>query len=164
MLLLYFCCCERGDQMCDQANYDEKIIEHLSSEITTQSGYLMTFRSRIAFTILIGPFVLLGSFMIAVEDGFKPQELKLGSIIAIAIACVCYVGIGGVGGFVDWQVTHQCNEWRRQISSIRRGTADTLDMTFEHTLIWVYIGSAVIVLFAFLSIVYLLSHIMGWTQ
>ena len=44
-----------------------EIIKHLSSEITTQVTYLSTLRSRVALTMLVGPFVVFGSFLFATK-------------------------------------------------------------------------------------------------
>jgi hypothetical protein len=40
------------------------LIEYLSAEISTLATNTMTFRSRITFSIFIGPFLILGSLII----------------------------------------------------------------------------------------------------
>ena len=37
-----------------------ELIKHLSAEITTHAEWLATLRSRMGFTILVGPFWFLG--------------------------------------------------------------------------------------------------------
>ena len=51
----------------ERAGLRAEVIKHLSSEIQNQSQYLMTFRSRIAFTVLVGPFIVLGSVLVAAK-------------------------------------------------------------------------------------------------
>jgi len=138
--------------------HEDKIIEHLSREIATHAGYLMTFRARVAFTILIGPFVLLGSFLIATDGKIPANRLGSDSIVAIVVACACYLALGVYGAMLDKHVTSQCNTWRQQINSIRMGSEDALDtLPFDHNPIKAYAVGVGLVLIAFLSMVYLLT-------
>lgn len=44
---------------------DLEIVKHLSCEITKHSEYLATLRSRVFFSVLVGPFVVFGTFLLA---------------------------------------------------------------------------------------------------
>jgi hypothetical protein len=48
---------------------NKALITHLSKEIETTSGYIATLRSRMAFTVMIGPFVVLGSLAYSSKSG-----------------------------------------------------------------------------------------------
>ena len=137
--------------------HEEKFIEHLSSEIAEHTRFLSTFRSRMAFTILIGPFVFLGSVLFATRGTFAIGSIGAGPIAAIVIACLCYVSLAAYGAMLDNQVTRQCNIWRRQIDLVRKGNQEKIaDIGFEYKPFTAYLIGLGLVLFGFLSIVYLL--------
>lgn len=141
--------------------HEDKFIEHLSRDIATQTSYLVTFRSRLAFTILIGPFVLLGSFLIAANGIVPASRLGVDAIVAIVIACVCYLVLGVYGAMLDNHVTRQCNTWRRQIDSLRKDSPEEIgDIGFEHKPFRAYLAGLGLVLLAFLSIAYLLKTLL----
>ncbi len=74
----------------------------------------MTFRARIAFTVLIGPFVILGTFLIATEGRLKSIEsFRLSFWLAAAGASGAYILLGVYGGLLDRRVMRQCDTWRR---------------------------------------------------
>lgn len=141
--------------------HEDKFIEHLSSDIANQTTYLNALRTRMAFTILIGPFVLLGSFLFATSGTVKPDRIGADTIMAIVIACLCYLSLGVYGGILDKHVTRQCNIWRRQIDSLRKDKTENIgDIGVEHKPIKGYLAGLSLVLLAFLSIVYLLKTLM----
>ena len=141
--------------------HEDKFIEHLSRDIATHASYLMTFRSRVAFTILIGPFVLLGSFLIATKGTVPASRLGVDAIVAIVIACLCYLALGVYGAMLDKHVTGQCNIWRRQIDSLRKDSPEEIDeIGFEHKQFRAYLTGLGLVLLAFLSIVYFLKTLL----
>lgn len=60
---------------------NEKMIEYLSKEIETLTTNIMLFRSRIAFSIWVGPYVLLGSIIeIPLKTGDEARFLVIGKI------------------------------------------------------------------------------------
>ncbi len=142
--------------------HEEKFIEHLSRDIATHTSYLVTFRSRVAFNMLIGPFVLLGTFLIATKGIVPASRLDVDAIVAIVIACLCYLALGVYGAMLDRHVTGQCNIWRRQIDSLRKDSPEEIDdIGFEHQKpIRAYLTGLGLVLLAFLSIVYLLKALL----
>jgi hypothetical protein len=116
---------------------EDKLIEHLSSEITTQATYLATFRSRIAFTVLIGPFVLLGSFIVANHGSSTKSDFNNHTVVALIVAFSCYVGLGIYGGCLDKHANEQCDKWRRLIIRISQGeTIQDSDFAFQHQSIY----------------------------
>ena len=141
--------------------HEDKFIEHLSRDIANHTTYLMTLRSRMAFTVLIGPFVLLGSFLIATKGIVAANSFGTDTALAIVIACLCYLLLGVYGAMLDKHVTRQCNIWRRQIDSLRKDRPEKIgDIGFEHKPIRAYLTGMVLLLLSFVSIVYLLKTLL----
>ncbi len=138
---------------------EDKLIEHLSSEITSQTTYLATFRARIAFTVLIGPFVLLGSFFVANHGSSAKDHFDGHVVAAIIVSFSCYVGLGIYGGFLDKHANEQCDRWRRLIIRISQGEAiQETDFAFPHWAVRAYVAGFLLVLGAFLPIAYIIFH------
>ena len=134
-----------------------EIIRHLSSEISTQSEYLTTLRSRVAFTILIGPFVVFGSFLLATKGAQAPSQLWKLQLAAAVVASTAYLAMGWYGSRLDRHVTEQCDRWRRAILKVsnneRLGEDDLL---FQHRNFIAYMTGIVLMLIAFASIALIL--------
>jgi hypothetical protein len=131
-----------------------EIIKHLSSEITTQATYLVTLRSRVFFTILVGPFVVFGSFLLATKDAaisphFGEKQLKVALIAAGA-----YLALGLFGAVLDKQVTDQCDRWRNTILKLSKHESldANRDLLFKHRTFWAYFIVWFLTLAAFISI------------
>lgn len=132
----------------------EKLIQHLSAEITSYTAYLAVFRSRIAFAVLVGPFVLLGSFVVATR-GAGVITLTRPVIIATGIGSLCYVALGVYGGLLDSHITRQCDLWRQQIVKISRGEEiHEAAVAFAHRGTRACVLGITLFLAAFLSIAY----------
>ncbi len=113
---------------------ENSLAEHLSAEITAYTEYLATFRSRIAFAVLIGPFALLGSYIVSKGSGtVNLSQLPISSVVFAILAVICYLGLGYYGAELDSHVTNQCNKWRRQIIKCSKGQpVDESEVLFEH--------------------------------
>ena len=139
--------------------YEEKLIKHLSSEITTQAKYLATFRSRIAFTVLIGPFVLLGSFIVATHGSSSKSDFHYHNVFPLLVSFFCYVALGVYAGWLDKHSNEQCDRWRRLIVRIAQGgTIQETDFVFRHHSRLAYVAGFILVLFSFLPIAYIVFH------
>jgi hypothetical protein len=132
------------------------IIEYLSSEITNHTEYLSTFRSRIAFSVLVGPFLILGSFAVANHERTFEINFDWKCAVAALIACACYIGLGFYGAELDGHVTEQCDKWRKAIAKAAGGSQITeCDLIFEHCPRSAYIYGIFLTLIAFAAITYL---------
>lgn len=138
--------------------HEDKLIDHLSQDIATHTSYLASFRSRVAFTILIGPFVLLGSFLIATKGEIPAVHLGLYDWAAIVVTCLCYLTLGVYGATLDKHVVQQCNTWRTQIELLHEDSSNKIgDIRFEHkNQVIAYFTALALVLVAFVAIVYVL--------
>ena len=90
-----------------------KLIEHMSKEIETLSTSALTFRTKSAFTIWIGPYFILGSVIVATKAKFKFTISNL-ELIGISLF-VIYVLLGGITGWIERHYWKRCNELRKGI-------------------------------------------------
>lgn len=96
------------------------VIAYLSKEIETTTNNLMTFRTKIAFAVLIGPFLVLGSFLVYVKG--IPFSLEPGPIgwLAIGFEGGCFLIIAYVCARIEGDGWRQCNEWRQAIAALHK--------------------------------------------
>lgn len=144
-------------------SHEEKLIEHLSSEITTHSTNIMTFRARLAFSILIGPFVLLGSFLLATKGSIPNVKMSPSGFIAMIVGALAYLGLGYCGARLDHHVTEQCNKWRQEIDRVIRGEPADMhieNMLFRHRSVVSYFAFFSLTLVAFISMSLFLRDIL----
>ena len=96
---------------------EDKLIEHLSKEIETQTNNLMTFRTRVSFAALIGPFFLLGSLIVAARRLPKAnnQWLIAGGLLLMILS---YLTLGWAASSIERHAWRQCNIWRGFIAEI----------------------------------------------
>ena len=131
------------------------LISHLSKEIEVHSQYLMTFRSRIAFTVLIGPFVIFGFLVTSkptATNYWGQEQMSLSAWIAFL-----YLMLGFYGSRLDQHGTDQCNKWRRAMLKISAGKdIDEKDLLIPDPLLWPYVAGFFGVLLIFASIGWLL--------
>jgi len=97
--------------------HEHKLIEHLSKEIETHTNNLMTFRARVSFAALVGPFVLLGSLLFAAKriPSASNGRIIIGGLIVMAL---CYLTMGWSAASIERHTWRQCNVWRRLIAKM----------------------------------------------
>ena len=143
----------------------EELIRYLSKEIETYSGHLMTFRSRIGFVVLVGPFVLMTSFLATsgefktdVFDAFWPRAV-------IVFVCVCYLGLGFLFYKVDIGIEAQCNKWRSLLRCLAKGekveSEKEKDFLSEPSAEYAYGWGFVLMMWIFLGLAYLVVQVRG---
>ena len=92
----------------------EKLIEHITKEIELITNNMAGFRTKSAFTIWIGPYVLLGSVILATEGSFTITK-SLMNIIAVVVVCVFYLALGVIAGMIERGAWRRCNTLRKSI-------------------------------------------------
>ncbi|HUN86626.1 MAG TPA: hypothetical protein VMU48_19760 [Terracidiphilus sp.] len=140
-----------------------EIIKHLSSEIKTQSAYLSTLRSRVALTILVGPFVVFGSFLVAIKGAQISPHFGEHQRIYAALAIGFYLAMGLYGALLDGQVTKQCDEWRGTIVKLAKNHSvgdNDLKFKYKHYPYIAYMIGWICILGAFISIALLLASLL----
>ena len=139
----------------------EEVIKHLSSEITSEMEYLASLRTRLAFTVLTGPFIIVGSVLIA----FRGPLVFRGShgrviFVAGAVALLSYMLLAVYCAFLDNHSTGQCNKWRRAIVSLLNGkNVDESELVFKHYAFRAYLSVFAIVVVAFVSLIFLVLQL-----
>lgn len=112
--------------------YEKELIEYLSKEIETHTNSLMTFRSRISFAGLFGPFLLLGSLLIATKHvpGTTVPATGYKWLVAGGGLFLSYLALAWSGATVEKHVWRQCNVWRGLIAEIAQG--EPVRLTAKH--------------------------------
>lgn len=107
------------------------LITHLSSEVATYSTSALTFRTRSAFTIWIGPYLLLGSILIATE---APVSFECTAWVIAAL--LVYVALGVVSGWIERHYWRKCNDARElivELTTEKGGERDrVLELMIDH--------------------------------
>ena len=143
----------------------DELIEHLSREIDRQTSDLMTFHSRMGFTVLVGPLLLIGAFLVATEGrvaiNWKALRDPLSILASISLIC-SYFGLGYYGGKLAQHMAEQCDIWRGDILKLAQGGKSSLkesDIKFERNMISTYLWGWFIILITFVSILILLAKL-----
>ena len=148
------------------ANHKE-LIEYLSKEIETHSGHLMTFRSRIGFVVLVGPFVLMTSFLATSGELKTDAFCRLGPWVVIFLVCAFYLGLGYLFYRVDIGIEAQCNKWRCLLRCLAKGeevaSEKEKDFLCEPRAKYSYGWGFVLMLFIFCGLTYLVIQVHGAT-
>ena len=105
----------------------KELIVSLSREIETTMKGITEFRTKIAFGMFAGPFVLLGSQIVAAKG--QPFSLTLPSMawLILGIAGGCFLLIGFIAAKVEAQAIDQCDEWRILIEELRQDPTVPID-------------------------------------
>ena len=98
------------------------VIEHLSKDIISLSGQGMTFRSRMGFTLLVGPFVMLGTLLVATKGELPAVRWDRTCTIAAVLGTIAYLCVPVWGAIFDSHVINTCNRWRRVLVRVSEGT------------------------------------------
>ncbi|MDE3018288.1 MAG: hypothetical protein KGI53_04670 [Nitrospirota bacterium] len=144
---------------------NDKLIEHLTKEIVTQSEYITTFRSRLAFAVLIGPFIILSTFVVATKDSLHLGVIDCSVTLALIITGFCYILIGLLSALLDSHVTDQCNKWRHEIIRLANGgDPEENSFLFKHELLPFYAAYFFLVLIAFSALCYIYWHLTSYAS
>ena len=99
-------------------NPNEELARHISRELVNRENLMFTFRTRIGFILLVGPFIVLGSAILAtggIRFGEDSWAVVWQPVTAIA---VCYVLLAVIGGVIEQQGCRQCNRLREHIVNL----------------------------------------------
>lgn len=143
-----------------EAHVNKELIQHLSKEIEAHTTYLTTFRSRIAFSVLVGPFVVMGAVIVGAKGTIAAIHFDWWVAIGTAVAVLSYILLGFFGSQLDQHVTEQCNVWRRSILRVHRGESiQDSDLVFVHrNQALAYLCFIILMLIAFIAIASVISR------
>jgi hypothetical protein len=144
--------------------FEKELIEYLSKEIETHTNSLMTFRSRISFAGLFGPFLLLGSIVVATKSipGPKAPVPLTSWLVAGSVLFLSYFALAWAGATVERHVWRQCNVWRGLIARISEGEPVKLtsaELNFKDSLRLGYLFTFGAMSFAFAGAVFIIRYL-----
>jgi hypothetical protein len=143
---------------------EREVLQHLSREITTNAQLMMTFRSRIAYTVWIGPFVVVGAYLLATKERpTSPHWDGLG-IASILLAVVFFAALAWVLADVEKHTWDQCNKWREKIALLHAGLKEPLrpaDLHFEPGLRLGYGLAGLFILLIFFTVLFAAIRFLG---
>ncbi len=104
--------------------YEAELINHLSREIQVQSEKMTALRNRANLAVFLGPYFVLGSFVVFVgELAGSPLAFSV-NWIALVVLGGSFLGLGYMSGRIERHSLKQCNRWRLAISKIHARAED----------------------------------------
>jgi len=140
----------------------DKLIEHLSREIETHSKLLLDWRTRAAFYWLLGPFVVIGSLLIASRGIPSLSFAEPIVVIASVVAALSFLTMGFIGAKLEEHIWNQCNKWRRSMARLmndRLHKIGNADLEFDHQIKRAYMLAHGVLLVALIAILTILSRV-----
>lgn len=92
----------------------EQVINHLTKEIEIITTNSFAFRTRAAFTVWTGPYLILGSVIIATKGKFV-LAISDRMYVPLVIACISYLLLGLIAGLIEQGTLRRCNALRESI-------------------------------------------------
>jgi hypothetical protein len=139
------------------------VIEQLAKEIQAAADSVLSLRTRTAFTIWIGPYVVLGSIVVATKGGFTLDVHSRLFPIGLVIAVGCYLVLGYLAGRIERFSLERSNQWRKCIIAVAEtGTVDPtlyLDKVLPTLIVRSYLLVFVVLLACFFGVATLVSTI-----
>lgn len=147
----------------------QNIMSHLTTEIESKSTNIMNFRTKIAFTVFIGPFLLLGSIIVGTRGTVKLSLDIANDWWVVLLALLAFLALGWISGAIECQVWKRINKWRRCIVHLQAESDITttqlqeylIDNTIEGGITWTYVLAFLVILLAFGASAYIAASIVG---
>ena len=148
----------------DQTKIDRvpELVAHLSKEIDTQTRSIMDFRTRSNFTIYVGPFIILGTYLFVSKGSSFQYKFGWCEYALLSGLALCWLAIGFGAAIIEKHVWDKCNDWRRLIHRLLTSpnvNVSEEELVFEHQLTAAYFRVYGILLVAFVLSVWLLARI-----
>lgn len=97
-----------------------EMTDYLSKEIETLAKNTMDARSKISFSLLVGPFLVLGSIIVsAPKTGWSLGLHSPSAWVAAGVAVLAFWTLGIIAGYIEEGAWQKCNQWRRCIIKIQ---------------------------------------------
>jgi hypothetical protein len=133
------------------------LVEHLSAEIVSLTEFQTSHRVNMSFSVLVGPFIVLGTFLMATR-GKLSNTIKGHSSIwyAVGVAVIVYIGFACYGAAIERMTLDRSNSLRLDIARIwDGGLPDKNNVEHEVILITYYLSGAGLLLGVFLPITWI---------
>jgi hypothetical protein len=145
-----------------QSDVNKAVIDQIAKEIQSGADIITSLRTRSAFTIWIGPYIVLGSILVAVKGGFI-VDWSLLSVGLLIFAALGYLAIGNLAGRIERYTMKRSNGLRQCITSIMQtGKVDRalyLDEELPGYIVSAYTIIFFILLACFVAVAFLASEI-----
>lgn len=92
-------------------------IEHLSREVETHSSSAFSFRSRIAFTLWVGPYLMLGTLVVVSREA-PAVDIGNWAVSLLVIAGLVYLLLGYLAGWIERRYWKQVEDSRKAIAAL----------------------------------------------
>jgi len=92
-----------------------ELIQHLSKEIETHTSGITDFRAKTSFTLLVGPFIVLGSFLVLAKTLNVKLPFNKVNIALLIFMGLCFMAMGYACSRIEKDVWDQNNRWRAEI-------------------------------------------------
>jgi len=139
------------------------LVTHLSKEIETLTKNIAEFRARIALSIFLGPFILLGSLLVAAKDSSGKCSAATNVVhpsLRASVVCVSvFLILGWMAGTIEEHMWDQCNKWRLLILRLIGDTSvkvEKSDLYFKKRVTLCYFIVFLLLLVGFVSTTHLL--------
>lgn len=116
--------------MSDQLQHEDlskEVIAHLSKEIETLTNNNNLFRSRASLSVFLGPFIVLGSFVVSLRGSdisFHPNTMTW---ILIGLVGLGFLSLGWMSGMVELHAWRLCNRYRQVIARLHNDPRSTIE-------------------------------------
>lgn len=109
---------QTGTQQIATPELQQTVIEQLAKEIQIAADGITNLRTRTAFTIWIGPYVVLGSIVVAQKDGFAIPLQSWVFWVGFVLAVSCYLLLGHLAGRIERYSLNRSNKLRSCIIGV----------------------------------------------
>jgi hypothetical protein len=143
-----------------------ELIKHISKDIEKLADYVATFRSRIALTVMIGPFVALGSLALNSKNQTMPVKVHACNLVwpLLCLACT-YSAIAWLAARLDHHAITQSDAWRTLLLKVATGSVpneNEIKMTqVDGDIFKCYIWSFLLTLGSFICLGYIILSVNG---
>lgn len=138
------------------------VIKQFAEEIQNASDSVNSLRTRMAFTIWIGPYVVLGSVIVA-TNGKVDLDMSRLFVGGLSLAAAGYLALGYLAGRVERYALLRCNELRHCITKMATTghfyERRYLDEVLPKHIVKAYLAVFLILLVCFFGVAVLVSGI-----
>jgi hypothetical protein len=132
------------------------VIEEIGKEIQSGADIIQSQRTRSAFTIWVGPYIVLGSILVAIKGGLTVDDKYLHYL---GWAAVLYIGVGVCASLIERHILLRANVLRGCIASVANDGKLNLDDYKNTYLPKVIIGGYITVFFTLLACFYCVAMV-----
>lgn len=141
------------------------VIKHLSDDIINRYNNTIVFRTRIAFVVWVGPFIILSSFIVATKGSFTLDFKDPVVWVCIGLFVSCYLILSRFASGIEQGAWDRCDKYRELIFKIgsQNSLADITEKDYKDNLTWelprIYFWAFSVIMISFFSITVLATKL-----